>query len=690
MNPSTAQATVVVDELIRGGVRDVVLCPGSRNAPLAFALEAADRAGRVRLHLRIDERTAGFLAIGLAISAGRPVPVVMTSGTAVANLGPAVLEANYARVPLVVLSANRPYEMLGTGANQTIEQLGLFDVQVRATISLGLAEEGDRNSQWRSAVCRVLAAARGTRSGNAGPVHFDIPLREPLVPDLSDTTPAPAGRPDGAAWTTTQYASLDVPVDLDLTPDTVVISGHGAAYRPELAHLPTVAEPTAPLHGPAVNPLALPALAPRQAVITGRPTLHRPVSALLANPDVDVVALTTGPRWPDVSGNVVATGTRAVVTGVPSQAWLRRCVDAAAEPRLRRHPGDDGAGAGGDDVAGHVGPARSGGEGDDVDVGIREQRGHGAVQRGAAGDDRLARRESRQGEGVHGRAVQRSRRLGHGRQVRQLGAVRGAVAGDHHGVGREIEIDRDVQAGVLRGGPGGAVGATRRGRGGVGEIGHQGFAQRDVEVHGTGVAGAGAARGREHAAHGGAPLTVAVPLLGQAEADGRPHLDVEQPELFDGLVGAGAEHLVGPVGAEDHERHASVVRLEHRGPEVGDGGARRHHHRHRATGRDREPDGQEAGRALVDPQVESDPAGTIGRFERERQRGVAGPGAQDDVTDAATDQLVDDDGGLGSGRVHRSRVTHGSRHTAGRMAPSWTCAEPSPRRPWTRPPTTSC
>lgn len=330
VNPSTAQATVVVDELIRGGVRDVVLCPGSRNAPLAFALEAADRAGRVRLHLRIDERTAGFLAIGLAISAGRPVPVVMTSGTAVANLGPAVLEANYARVPLVVLSANRPYEMLGTGANQTIEQLGLFDVQVRATISLGLAEEGDRNSQWRSAVCRVLAAARGTRSGNAGPVHFDIPLREPLVPDLSDTTPAPAGRPDGAAWTTTQYATLDVPVDLDLTPDTVVISGHGAAYRPELAHLPTVAEPTAPLHGPAVNPLALPALAPRQAVITGRPTLHRPVSALLANPDVDVVALTTGPRWPDVSGNVVATGTRAVVTGGPSEAWLRRCADASA------------------------------------------------------------------------------------------------------------------------------------------------------------------------------------------------------------------------------------------------------------------------------------------------------------------------------------------------------------------------
>ncbi|MFZ4374534.1 MAG: thiamine pyrophosphate-binding protein, partial [Mycobacterium sp.] len=102
MNPSTAQARVVVDELIRGGVRDVVLCPGSRNAPLAFALADADRAGRVRLHVRIDERTAGFLAVGLASGSGRPVPIAMTSGTAVANLGPAVIEANYARVPLIV------------------------------------------------------------------------------------------------------------------------------------------------------------------------------------------------------------------------------------------------------------------------------------------------------------------------------------------------------------------------------------------------------------------------------------------------------------------------------------------------------------------------------------------------------------------------------------------------------------
>jgi len=344
VNPSTAQATAVVDELARGGVRDVVLCPGSRNAPLAFALQAADAAGRLRLHMRIDERTAGFLAIGLALSSKRPVPVVMTSGTAVANLAPAVLEANYARVPLVVLSANRPYELLGSGANQTVEQLGLFGTQVRATISLGLAESADQNSAWRSAVSRVLAAARGTRSGNAGPVHFDIPLREPLVPAADQKGSAPEGRPDGAAWTTTANATLDVPVEIDLTPDTVVISGHGSALRPELAGLPTVAEPTAPLHGVPLHPMALPHLKPRQAIITGRPTLHRPVSNLLADPAVAVYALTTGPRWPDVSGNVLATGTRAVISGHPDEAWLERCrqlsahTDKAVRAQLDSHP----------------------------------------------------------------------------------------------------------------------------------------------------------------------------------------------------------------------------------------------------------------------------------------------------------------------------------------------------------------
>ncbi len=356
VNPSTAQARVVVDELIRGGVRDIVLCPGSRNAPLAFALHDADRAGRIRLHVRIDERTAGYLAIGLAVAEGAPVCVAMTSGTAVANLGPAVVEANYARVPLIVLSANRPYELLGTGANQTMEQLGYFGTQVRANISLGLAPElrgaapGDIdkfNAQWRSATCRVLVAATGSRTANAGPVQFDIPLREPLVPDRDQdpsTSYAPQGRPGEKPWTYTPPVTFDQPLEIDLTPDTIVIAGHGAGAHPNLAALPTVAEPTAPPAENPLHPLALPLLRPQQVIMLGRPTLHRPVSALLADSSVPVFALTTGPRWPDVSGNSQATGTRAVTTGEPNPAWLRRCAAVNAQAgkavrgQLEAHP----------------------------------------------------------------------------------------------------------------------------------------------------------------------------------------------------------------------------------------------------------------------------------------------------------------------------------------------------------------
>lgn len=352
MNGSTVQAGIVVDELIRGGVADVVLCPGSRNAPLAFALSDAARAGRVRLHVRIDERTAGYLAIGLAVGGGAPVCIAMTSGTAVANLGPAVVEANYARVPLVVLSANRPYELLGTGANQTMEQLGYFGSQVRATISLGLAPERPAgghselttlNAQWRSATCRALAAATGARTANAGPVQFDIPLREPLVPDR-DEAPTPSGRPDGRPWTFTPPVTFDQPLDIDLTRNTIAIAGHGAGIHPNLADVPTVAEPTAPAPANPLHPLALLALRPEQVIMMGRPTLHRPVSALLADSSVPVFVLTTGPRWPDVSGNSQATGTRAVTTGQPDPAWLRRCREVhrhavdAVRTQLAAHP----------------------------------------------------------------------------------------------------------------------------------------------------------------------------------------------------------------------------------------------------------------------------------------------------------------------------------------------------------------
>lgn len=203
MHPSTALSTVVVDELLRGGVREAVLAPGSRSAPLAYALEEADRAGRLRLHVRVDERSAGFLALGMARASGRPVPVVTTSGTAVANLHPAVLEAHHGGVPLVVLSADRPAELRGTGANQTTVQPGIFAGAVRWEADLPAPElvGAVANAQWRSTVCRALAAAGGLPSSVAGPVHLNVALRDPLAPALTSTQQAPAGREDGAPWT---------------------------------------------------------------------------------------------------------------------------------------------------------------------------------------------------------------------------------------------------------------------------------------------------------------------------------------------------------------------------------------------------------------------------------------------------------------------------------------------------------
>jgi len=211
VNPSTAHATVIVDELVRHGITDAVLCPGSRSAPLAFALHAADAAGRLRLHVRIDERTAAFLALGLALRSGRPVPVVTTSGTAVANLHPAVLEASHAGVPLLLLTADRPPQLIGTGANQTIAQPGIFGDAVRLALRGAPAVDPPReNGPWRAGIGRAVAAALGTPPG---PVHLNLPFAEPLVPDAGDT---PAGRPDGAPWTAvarTRVQAAPLPLD---------------------------------------------------------------------------------------------------------------------------------------------------------------------------------------------------------------------------------------------------------------------------------------------------------------------------------------------------------------------------------------------------------------------------------------------------------------------------------------------
>jgi len=181
-NPSTAQARVLIDELARGGLTDVVLCPGSRSAPFAFAL---DGEPRIRLHVHPDERSAAFVALGVAQVTGRPAAVVVTSGSAAANLHPAVVEADAAGVPLLLLTADRPPELHETGADQTIRQAGLFGSAVRWAVDLSVAEDRlDAVALWRASVARAMAEATGL-TGPPGPVQVNVPLREPTVP-LSD------------------------------------------------------------------------------------------------------------------------------------------------------------------------------------------------------------------------------------------------------------------------------------------------------------------------------------------------------------------------------------------------------------------------------------------------------------------------------------------------------------------------
>ena len=188
-NASTAQARVLVDELARGGLTDVVLCPGSRSAPFAFALDAEPR---IRLHVHPDERSAAFVALGIAKVTGRPAAVVVTSGSAVANLHPAVIEADAAGVPLLLLTADRPPELRETGADQTIRQPGIFGSAVRWAVDLGVAEDrADAVVTWRRSAARALAEATGL-SGPPGPVHLNVPFREPTVPSSDDGRTATA------------------------------------------------------------------------------------------------------------------------------------------------------------------------------------------------------------------------------------------------------------------------------------------------------------------------------------------------------------------------------------------------------------------------------------------------------------------------------------------------------------------
>lgn len=341
MNPSTAQATVVIDELIRNRVRHVVLCPGSRNAPLAFALAEAAAAGRLQLHVRIDERSAAFLALGIAAASGEFAAVTCTSGTAVANLHPALLEAWHAQVPLLALTADRPPELLGTGANQTTDQHGMFDPQV-PTVPFPVAERRTgQNSAWRALICRALARADG-------PVHLNLPFREPLVPESGGSWPELLdGRSDGRPWTAVSRPDPPAGQDAGLPARSIVVLGSGQRARiasvaaaaatrgwpviaePQIAPVASAAGARVIRHGALLLAAGeLPArLRPDAVVVAGRPTLTRGVQQLIRSAP-DAVHVIDDPRHYADPQFVVAGVHAGLSTAGPSEpgwldSWLR-------------------------------------------------------------------------------------------------------------------------------------------------------------------------------------------------------------------------------------------------------------------------------------------------------------------------------------------------------------------------------
>ena len=284
MNTSTSLARVVVRQLIEAGITDAVISPGSRNAPISLAMFAAAEKELLKLHIRIDERSAAYFALGLAKASGRPVPIVCTSGTAVANYHPAVLEAHHSNVPLLVLTADRPANLRRTGANQTTEQARIFGGAVRyfADVSGG-----------------VFPLELPLDSLHRGPVHLNLQFDEPLLPAdqsdwLSEIKVAPKAKPAGKSAGTLKVN----------TSRGVLVIGHdrGGLAVSEVAQIaadlnwPVIAEdplsfPDAIAH--AALFLASPAirknLSPETAVIIGRTTLSRSVNALIASAKSQIV-----------------------------------------------------------------------------------------------------------------------------------------------------------------------------------------------------------------------------------------------------------------------------------------------------------------------------------------------------------------------------------------------------------------
>ena len=327
-SPSSEFATALLGELVSRGLREVVVCPGSRSQALALAAAQLEVAGAVRLRVRIDERSAGFLAIGLAVESGTPVILITTSGTAVAELHPAVLEAAHAGVPLVVLTADRPAELQGIGANQTTTQPGMFGTAARA-IDVAAPEAGADHAAAAGELAHEIV------HGIAGPVHVNIAFRDPL------SAPMPPPAIVAGVWEPPARPSSATP--LDSGPRTVVIAGSGAGEQAEA----TARELGAPLlaevaSGARFGPNLIAAYrqllstagfgdAVERVVVFGHPTLSREVPALIERSDVEAIVVRSPGRDPYNPGHRVRSFVDAVevAPGTVDRSWLGRWVAAS-------------------------------------------------------------------------------------------------------------------------------------------------------------------------------------------------------------------------------------------------------------------------------------------------------------------------------------------------------------------------
>ncbi|PPG38310.1 2-succinyl-5-enolpyruvyl-6-hydroxy-3-cyclohexene-1-carboxylic-acid synthase [Pseudoclavibacter sp. RFBA6] len=358
-NPATDFSLDFLAQLVQRGVTDLVVCPGSRSQALSLVAAELERVGAVRLHVRIDERSAGFFALGLAAETGRAVPVITTSGTAVANLLPAMLEAFHATVPLVAVTADRPEELLGIGANQATTQPGIFGPNVpheAVQAPVGAPDEAPLAE-------RLAIRAADTR----GPLHLNLAFRDPLsvaVPELDEW--AAAAAPDDRAAADHDRAATgqgDAPTDAADTfdieaadwPRTLVIAGAAAGPEAEkVAHeggWPLIAEATSGSRYGRNLVLAyrqlLGATSPRpdlrdaieRVLVFGHPTLSREIPQLIARDDVHAVVVGPTGGEPYNPAHAVAAHVDAVrVHPVPpadadarteSRAWLREWVLAS-------------------------------------------------------------------------------------------------------------------------------------------------------------------------------------------------------------------------------------------------------------------------------------------------------------------------------------------------------------------------